>query len=66
VDWCYLGSIGAFIGILLVWDRRVAEKIEEFVGTNTIACFFKSVSDNFKWVFIGVYGPNDDNDRKRL
>ena len=39
-------------------------KIEEFVGTNTVACFYKSVGDNFKWVFVGVimigngYGMN--------
>jgi hypothetical protein len=41
-------------------------KMEEFVGTNTVVCFYKSVNDNFKWAFVGVYGPNDDNDRKWL
>jgi hypothetical protein len=50
-----------------LWDRRVVEKIEKFVGTNIVAFFFfLSVSDNFKWVFVGVYVPNDDNDRKQL
>jgi hypothetical protein len=44
VDWCYLGLIGAFRGILLLWDRRVLEKIEKFVGTNTVAFFFFLVS----------------------
>jgi hypothetical protein len=28
VDWLYLGSRGALGGILLMWDRRVVEKIE--------------------------------------
>jgi hypothetical protein len=32
VDWCYLGSRGASGGILLMWDRRVVEKIEDCVG----------------------------------
>jgi hypothetical protein len=41
VDRCYLGSRGAFRGILLLWDRRVVEKIEKFVGTNTVAFFFE-------------------------
>jgi hypothetical protein len=40
VDRCYLGSIGAFRGILLLWDRRVVEKIEKFVGTNTVAFIY--------------------------
>jgi hypothetical protein len=29
VDWIYLGARGASGGILLMWDRRVVEKIEE-------------------------------------
>lgn len=39
MDCCYLGLRRASGGILLMWDRRVVEKI---------------------------YGPNDNNDRKRL
>lgn len=30
-DWCCLDSRGSSGGILLVWDRRVVEKIEECV-----------------------------------
>jgi hypothetical protein len=36
VNWCYLGSVGAFGGILLMWDRRVMEKSEEFGGGGPI------------------------------
>ena len=32
LDWLYLGSEGASSGILLMWDRRVVEKLEEAVG----------------------------------
>jgi hypothetical protein len=28
VDWCYLGVRGASGGILLMWGRRVVEKVE--------------------------------------
>ena len=58
IDWLYLGSEGASSGILLMWDRRVVEKIEEAVGLFSISCRFKNVSDQFEWAFIGIYGPN--------
>jgi hypothetical protein len=32
----------------------------------SIVCSFKSVIDNFEWVFVGVYGPNDDVDKSFL
>jgi hypothetical protein len=64
--WVYLGSRGASGGILLMWDRKVVEKIEEYMGRYVVACAFRSVSVNFEWGFAGVYGPNDDGDRRRL
>ena len=48
IDWLYLGSEGASGGILLMWDRRVVEKIEEAVGHFSISCRFKNVSDQFE------------------
>ena len=59
----YLGSDGASGGILLMWDRRVVEKVEEVVGHFSVSCKFKNVDDHFEWAFIGVYGPNSDRDR---
>jgi hypothetical protein len=38
-----LGSRGASRGILLMWDGRVVEKIEDSVGNVLVACFFRSV-----------------------
>ena len=32
IDWLYLGSEGASGGVLLIWDRRVVEKLEDAVG----------------------------------
>ena len=65
VDWLYLGSDGASGGILLMWDRRVVEKVEEVVGHFTVSCKFKNVGDQFEWAFTSVCGPNL-NKRRRL
>jgi hypothetical protein len=61
-----LGSRGASGGILLMWDRRVVEKIEEYVGRYMVAYMFRSVTVNFNWSFAGVYGPNHDGERRGL
>ena len=37
IDWLYLGFEGASDGILLMWDRRVVEKLEEAVGNFSIS-----------------------------
>ena len=39
VDWLYLGSIGASGAVLVMWDRRIVEKIEEAVGRYEISLF---------------------------
>jgi hypothetical protein len=51
VDLCYLGLRGASRGILLMWDRRMVEKIEDCVGTFLVACSFRNVSEHFEWAF---------------
>ena len=57
VDWLYLGSSGASGGILLMWDTRVMEKIEDAVGVFSVSCKFRSVITHQEWAFSGVYGP---------
>ena len=32
MDCLYLGSVGASGGVLLMWDNRVVDKVEEAVG----------------------------------
>ncbi|KAG6646425.1 hypothetical protein CIPAW_07G008100 [Carya illinoinensis] len=66
VDWAYLASNGASGGIVVLWDRRVVERVEEFIGNYTVACSFKSIADNYLWAFAGVYGANLDKDRSLL
>jgi hypothetical protein len=65
-DWCYLASCGASGGILIIWDKRIVEKIDVFVGEFVLACSFKSVEDDFSWAFARVYGPNMDTLRSSL
>jgi hypothetical protein len=50
MDWAYLGSVGAAEGILVMWDKRVAEKVEEAeeaVGRFSVSCKFRNVEDQF-------------------
>jgi hypothetical protein len=57
VDWCCLDFEGASGGILIMCDRRVVEKIDEYVREFTQVVSFKNVEDHFTWAFAGVYGP---------
>ena len=66
VDWVYLGSLGALGGILVLWDSRVVENLEEAVGHYSVSCKFKNVGDNFEWAFTSVYGPNVDREHRLL
>jgi hypothetical protein len=63
VDWCFVPSLGASGGILLMWDKRVVNRMEVDVGDYVVACSFKNVDDGYEWAFAGVYGPNGDSDR---
>ena len=58
VDWFYLGFEEASRGILLMWDRRVVERIEVAMGHFSVSCKFQNVFDQKEWAFSGVYGPN--------
>jgi len=64
-DWCYL-ACGASSGMLIMWDKRIVEKIDVFVGEFVLACSFRSVEDDFSWAFAGFYGPNMDALRSSL
>jgi hypothetical protein len=63
LDWLYLGSMGASRGILLMWDTRVVEKIDDAVENYSVSCKFRLVLNQSEWVFSGVYGPQTDRER---
>uniref|UniRef100_A0A2N9GFH2 Endonuclease/exonuclease/phosphatase domain-containing protein n=1 Tax=Fagus sylvatica TaxID=28930 RepID=A0A2N9GFH2_FAGSY len=62
-DWLYCGSDGASGGVVVMWDTRVVEKIDETVGHFSISCKFHSVFNHHEWVFSGVYVPQTVRDR---
>ena len=66
VDWSYLGSYRASGGVLVMWDTRVVNKIEEVIGRFSVSYKFTNVSDQFVWAFSGVYSPNLHRDRRFL
>ena len=47
LDWLYLGFIGALGGVLVMWDRRMVEKIDKAVERFFVSCKFKNVVDHF-------------------
>ncbi|KAG6658973.1 hypothetical protein CIPAW_03G000300 [Carya illinoinensis] len=47
-----------------MWDKRVVDLVEEFISELVVACSFINLDDG--WGFAGVYGPNNDNNRKLL
>jgi exonuclease III len=44
-DWKFLESEGASGGVLIMWDKRVAEVQDCVKGQFTISCKFKNVQD---------------------
>ena len=53
-------------GVLLIWDKRVIEKLDVIVGKFSISVLLRGVVDDFVWACIGVYGPNDDGQQASL
>ena len=45
--------MGASGGVLLMWDNKVVDKVEEAVGCFSVSCKFKNVVDYFVWAFTG-------------
>lgn len=66
VDWIHLDAVGTSGGILLMWDKKVVERLDVEIGSFTVSCKFQNVEDGFCWVFTGVYGPNRDEERSGM
>jgi hypothetical protein len=49
-----------------MWDTRVFDMEEVSVGLFSLSLSFSNVGDRFKWMFIGVYGPNANENRRSL
>ena len=66
LDWVVLDAINTARGVLLVWDKRVFEKVDCAIGLFSINVLLKGVADDFVWACSGVYGPNEDSQRGAL
>lgn len=53
-------------GILLMWDRRVVEKLDSSIGFFTISVLSRNTEDSQEWALAGVYGPNDSQLQRNL
>ena len=51
---------------MILWDKRVVEKIKDCFGVYSLAVKFRLIEDNSIWAFAGVYGPNHARDRRIL
>ena len=66
MDWPALDADQTAGRVLIMWDRRVLEKLEVLVGSFSVLVQWKGVEDGFIWACSGVYGPNDNNLRDDL
>ena len=66
VDWVALDADQTAGGILVMWDRRVLEKLEVMMGFFSVSVRWQGVGDGFIWACSGVYGPNDNNLRGQM
>lgn len=63
---CSLEAKGASGGILLLWDSRVLVMVGSCIGIYSVSVIFQNVEDEVRWMYSGVYGPNDDGSRRVL
>ncbi|KAG2718513.1 hypothetical protein I3760_03G224000 [Carya illinoinensis] len=66
VGWCYLASSEASGGVLVMWNKRVVEMVEDCIGLFSIAVTFKNIEDGWMWALAGVYRPDVDRERSYL
>ena len=50
VDWGALDAIHTAGGVILMWDKRVVERVDSVVGSFSISVVLKDVLDGFEWI----------------
>ena len=60
IDRAALDAMQTSGGVLLIWDKRVFEKLDVIVGLFFVSVLLRGVVGDFVWACIGVYGPNDN------
>ena len=51
---------------MLIWAKRVFEKLVIIASQFSVSVLLKGVVDDFVWACTGVYGPNDNGQRSTL
>lgn len=64
LSWAEVKAIGTKGRLLILWDKIAWNCVELEAGAFSLSCRFESTSEDFKWVFTGVYGPHTDPPRK--
>lgn len=65
VDWLFLGFVGVFGAILLIWGSRVVRKVVEVMGHFSVLQV-SECGDQRNWMFSGVYGPQLASDHRLM
>ena len=60
-SWEALPAVNTVGGIILMWDKRVLEKLDVHIGEYLVSCQWRSLDDGFVWIGTGVYGANLDS-----
>ena len=66
IDWAVLDAVQASGGVLLIWDKRVFEKLDVIARQFSVSVLLRGVVGDFVWACIGVYGSNDDGQQVSL
>ena len=45
---------------MLIWDKRVFEKLDVIAGQFFVSVLLRGVVNDFVWACAGVYDPNDN------
>ena len=66
IDWAVLEAMQTSRWVLLIWDKRVFEKLDVIVGQFSTNVILRGVVDDFVWACTSVYVPNDDGQQASL
>lgn len=66
VEWVALDANHTARDVLLIWDRRMFEKVDCVVGRFSVSMLLKGVTDGFEWVCSEVYRPTNVSLRDAL
>ena len=66
VGWVALDAVNTAGGVLLMWDKRMLEMTDSVVGTFSVSCCWKGITNGFVWAYTGLYGPTVDTLRASL